>query len=62
MAIKIPVAIYHEMMVKGRATMYRILLVKFTIRLKFPKNPHTNDIALRVISLISNVKHRLMRV
>jgi hypothetical protein len=46
-----PVAKYHEMMVKGSATIYLTRLVKFNSKEKLPRNPQARDIALRIISL-----------
>jgi hypothetical protein len=47
-----PVAKYHEMIVAGRAMMYRILLVKFNNKQKLPKNPIPREMAFRMISLL----------
>ena len=41
-----PVAKYHKMIVMGSATMYRILLVKFSSKNPFPTNPQASEAPL----------------
>ena len=42
---------YHNIMVIGRAIMYRIRLVKLKRRKTFPAKPHTNELAFKAIHL-----------
>jgi len=53
--LTINVAKYHEMIESGKATIYRILLVKFNNKQKLPKNPQARDTAFKEISLILNI-------
>jgi len=61
MKLTIAVAMYHEIMVRGKATIYLILFVKLKSKDKFPKKPIAKDIALRMISLKIIVKTRFRR-
>ena len=54
--LTMPVAKYQEMIVNGKAMMYRIRRVKLRRRHIFPKKPQAREIALKMISLTKLVK------
>lgn len=48
-----PVDKYQKIIVRGSATIYLTLRIKFKSRKKFPANPHPSEIAFKIISLES---------